>query len=223
MKKIIAKSIILLTLLSFLIFPTVALASWWNPFSWGIWNNIFHKADTKTQILENKVKELESKLNEQPTSTPAVTETNKATNTEANQQATQQSAQKATQQAAAQAATAKAAQQATAQAAAQAAQQAAAQQAAQQAAAQAAAQAQAAQQAAAQAAQQAAADKQAKLDAVNLEIANLNAKYAQDIKDCDSRQASMSFIYACENQVTRTYNSDYNTLAAKFQQIKYGN
>lgn len=40
-----------------MIVPQVALASWWNPFSWGI----FHKTDTKTQILETRFKEFESK------------------------------------------------------------------------------------------------------------------------------------------------------------------
>jgi hypothetical protein len=75
-----------------------------------------------------------------------------------------------------------------------------------------------------QAAQQAAAAKQAELNAINLEIANLNAKYAQDIKNCSSGIGqTTSFVYACENQVTRTYNNDYNALSAKFQQIKYGN
>ena len=36
-------------LLMILVIPQIAFASWWNPFGWGI----FHKADTKTQILEN--------------------------------------------------------------------------------------------------------------------------------------------------------------------------
>lgn len=41
-----------------LLIPQVALAAWWNPFSWAV----FHRTGTKTQILENRVKELEQKL-----------------------------------------------------------------------------------------------------------------------------------------------------------------
>ncbi|MCX6722034.1 MAG: hypothetical protein NTY04_02505 [Candidatus Staskawiczbacteria bacterium] len=73
------KPIILIILVSFLLVPTIAFASWWNPFSWGIWNNIFHKADTKTQILENRVKELESKLNSATTTKPVIEDVVKTT------------------------------------------------------------------------------------------------------------------------------------------------
>lgn len=45
-------------LLIALITPSIAFASWWNPFSWGI----FHRTDTKTEVLENRIKELENKL-----------------------------------------------------------------------------------------------------------------------------------------------------------------
>jgi hypothetical protein len=34
--------LIFLILISVLIAPSFALAAWWNPFSWGIWNRIFH-------------------------------------------------------------------------------------------------------------------------------------------------------------------------------------
>lgn len=34
--------IIILLLASILVLPSVALAAWWNPFSWGIWNRVFH-------------------------------------------------------------------------------------------------------------------------------------------------------------------------------------
>jgi hypothetical protein len=40
-----------------ILLPQVALAAWWNPFSW----KVFHKTDN-TQVLENRVKELEKKL-----------------------------------------------------------------------------------------------------------------------------------------------------------------
>lgn len=40
-----------------LLVPQLALASWWNPFSW------FNNSDTKTQVLEQRIKELENKLN----------------------------------------------------------------------------------------------------------------------------------------------------------------
>lgn len=48
-----------------LIVPHIALASWWNPFSW----NVFRKSESKTQVLENRVKELEKKLDSTATST----------------------------------------------------------------------------------------------------------------------------------------------------------
>ena len=38
--------------------PQVVFAAWWNPFSW----KVFHKEENKTQVLENRVKELEKKL-----------------------------------------------------------------------------------------------------------------------------------------------------------------
>lgn len=33
---------LLLALLIIIIVPQVAFAAWWNPFSWGVWNSIFH-------------------------------------------------------------------------------------------------------------------------------------------------------------------------------------
>ena len=52
---------LIVVLFSFLLVPSVAFASWWNPFSW--FNNwTFHKTDRETQILEDRVKELEKKL-----------------------------------------------------------------------------------------------------------------------------------------------------------------
>ena len=49
---------VLLIALTALIIPQIAFAAWWNPFSW----KVFQKSETKTQILENRVKELEQKL-----------------------------------------------------------------------------------------------------------------------------------------------------------------
>lgn len=43
--------------------PSVALASWWNPFSWfNGWS--FQKSNQETKILEERIQELEAKLNE---------------------------------------------------------------------------------------------------------------------------------------------------------------
>lgn len=36
------KTYLLLVILIFVIAPSFVLASWYNPFSWGIWNRIFH-------------------------------------------------------------------------------------------------------------------------------------------------------------------------------------
>lgn len=52
------KKYIIISLLTILVAPSVALASWWNPFTW----SIFHRADTKTQVLENSIKKLGSNL-----------------------------------------------------------------------------------------------------------------------------------------------------------------
>lgn len=45
----------------------MTFAAWWNPFTWGI----FHKADTKTEVLEKRIRELESKLGANATTTIA--------------------------------------------------------------------------------------------------------------------------------------------------------
>ena len=52
------KYLLIMVLVIFVI-PTIAFASWWNPFDW----SIFHRTDIKTQILEKRIQELESKLN----------------------------------------------------------------------------------------------------------------------------------------------------------------
>lgn len=53
------KKNLLIASLLILITPSMVFASWWNPFSWAI----FHREDTKTQVLERQIKELENKLN----------------------------------------------------------------------------------------------------------------------------------------------------------------
>ena len=71
--------ILLLILVSILIIPQLVFASWWNPVSW--FNNwsFFHPVSSKTQILENRVKELEKKLESASTSTtPSVKENSSA-------------------------------------------------------------------------------------------------------------------------------------------------
>jgi hypothetical protein len=71
------------TILSFvvvaLIVPQIALAAWWNPVSWFNGWSFFHRTDTQTQVLKNRVKELEKKLENTATSTSAVATTTKAT------------------------------------------------------------------------------------------------------------------------------------------------
>lgn len=54
-----------------LIVPQIALASWWNPFSWSVWN-VFQKTDTKSQVLEKHISEPQSKSNSVASSTTIV-------------------------------------------------------------------------------------------------------------------------------------------------------
>lgn len=42
MQKQVKNYLVFIILLAVFIIPSVALAAWWNPFSWGIWNKIFH-------------------------------------------------------------------------------------------------------------------------------------------------------------------------------------
>ncbi len=59
-----------------LIIPQVTFAAWWNPFSWfNHWS--FRKTETKTEILEKRVAELEQKLASSTTPTPQATSTTK--------------------------------------------------------------------------------------------------------------------------------------------------
>lgn len=44
------KLLLIVTAVAFIV-PQVTLASWWNPFSWGMWNSIFHKTEQiKTSV-----------------------------------------------------------------------------------------------------------------------------------------------------------------------------
>lgn len=70
-------------------------------------------------------------------------------------------------------------------------------------------------------AKQAAKNKQDKLDEVNLQIANLNAKYAENVKNVECLVTSDCINK--KNSLQSRYIEDYNLLQAKFQQIKYGN
>jgi len=49
---------ILSVFVGILLVPQLAFAAWWNPFSW----KVFNREESKTQVLENRVKELEKKL-----------------------------------------------------------------------------------------------------------------------------------------------------------------
>ncbi|MEI7452273.1 MAG: hypothetical protein WCK37_03675 [Candidatus Falkowbacteria bacterium] len=51
--------VLLILLLIVIIKPSVVFSSWWNPSSW----KIFQRTDIKTQVLEKRILELESKLN----------------------------------------------------------------------------------------------------------------------------------------------------------------
>lgn len=59
---------------SALVTPSVAFASWWNPVSW-FSNWTFQSTNIETQILENRVKELENKLESKNTPTSAISNT----------------------------------------------------------------------------------------------------------------------------------------------------
>lgn len=53
--------------------PQIALAAWWNPLSWfGGWG-FLHKKDDSTHVLENRIQELEKRLENTATSTASST------------------------------------------------------------------------------------------------------------------------------------------------------
>lgn len=70
----------LILLILILAIPQIALAAWWNPFSW--FNNwsVFHRED-KTQVLEDRIQELERKLENKATTTVSDSVLNLSTTT----------------------------------------------------------------------------------------------------------------------------------------------
>lgn len=66
-------------------------------------------------------------------------------------------------------------------------------------------------------------DKEDRLKAVNLEIAQLNTKHAADIEKANSAGGTMSGVETTISNITRLYQIEYNKLQAKYQLIKYGN
>ena len=219
-----------------LIIPSIALASWWNPFSWGI----FHKTQTPivtpttntepAKTPEEKISDLQKQLDDlkkqQPATTTTPTVKNKKTvpvinnsaiihtqidatlKAKANQDALI-AKKKADEQAQIDAVKAEADRQA----------QLKIQQANNQARDE---QAQIDTQNEVQ--QEALQAKQAKLNAVNQQIATLNAKYASDVAKARS---AVGVTLEQSDTVVRMLNSqytiDFDTLQAQWQQIKYSN
>lgn len=259
--------------------PHIALASWWNPVSW--FNNwsISKKVDPQTQVLENRVRELEQKLNtvtavapppERLASTSSVVVLKPATTTKTvpstvdraiiakqpliqprkpidNTAIIKQEVRKeveATLKARADQDALIAKQKADAQAKAdnqrielekQTAQAAAVAKSQKDAQEYAALEAQlnaqkevdraqaSAINAALAVAQQAAQDKKNKLNAINQQIADLNAKYASDIANAEKASVPMQFINAQKQTISNTYSNAYDSLMAQYQQIQYSN
>ena len=65
--------------------------------------------------------------------------------------------------------------------------------------------------------------KQSQLDAINQKVANLNAKYAADLKALQSGDMTKEQSYPMMLSVDQQYRIDYAQLQAEFQQIKYSN
>ena len=42
---------LLIALIIAFIVPQITLASWWNPFSWGFWSNIFHSSTQQQKLI----------------------------------------------------------------------------------------------------------------------------------------------------------------------------
>jgi len=202
-----------------LIIPQIAFASWWNPFSW----NIFRWGPSKTEVLENRVKELEGKLQtNSTTNTPTTTapvikkETKKVIpdNSEVIQAQVRAQMeaelkakadyealiykQKADEEARIEAIKIQQARDRANEEAREA-------------------------QLLINAQVQKSQEKQEALDVVNLKIANLNAKYAQDMKDCNIGGGTVSGALSCKNAKTNRYTDDYNALMAEWQFIMYSN
>jgi len=69
------KKIISVVALSIFIIPSVAFASWWNPFTWFENTPPINTTDTKTAMLEQQITELENKVNSIASSTASTTAT----------------------------------------------------------------------------------------------------------------------------------------------------
>jgi len=65
--------------------------------------------------------------------------------------------------------------------------------------------------------------KQAQLDAINQQIAALNAKYAADIKAAQNSGATMDQSAASVQYINSQYTNNYDALEAQYQAIYYGN
>ena len=46
-------SILIIIMIIAIVIPQITLAAWWNPFSWGFWNSIFHRQIPATQHNQN--------------------------------------------------------------------------------------------------------------------------------------------------------------------------
>lgn len=67
-------------------------------------------------------------------------------------------------------------------------------------------------------------EKQIKLNEINKQIADLNAKYAQDVADINKDGGrTLATIETVRRAIEIKYINDYNLLVAKYQQIQYSN
>lgn len=207
---------------SFLIVPQMALAAWWNPFTW----KMFQKKEpilqvqVETETSEEKINELQKQLddlkNQQPaTATPVMKQETKKEVPITNNSAVIQAQIKAQVEAELKS---KLDQEALI------AKQKAEEEQARLDILRLEVERQAAEQ---KAIQDAAKAKQQKLSEINKKIADLNAKYLKDIENCTEslkgRGATKAEGYACENPIKVKYERDYNTLKVEFQQAQYGN
>ena len=63
------------------VIPQIAFAAWWNPISWFNGWSFFYRTDNQTQVLENRIKELEKKLGSTATSSAVIATTTATKNT----------------------------------------------------------------------------------------------------------------------------------------------
>jgi multidrug efflux pump subunit AcrA (membrane-fusion protein) len=210
-----------------LILPNLVFASWWNPFSWNIYKWLFVRPIKTENIIvsTSTIKSVASTTNSNIVNKPVI---DNSAVIKAQVDAQVKATLKAKVDEDAKIAQQKIDDQAKIDAAAKA-QQDAANLAAQNAA-NLAAQQQAQQDAVNQAVAQAQSVKQTKLDAVNLQIANLNAKYTQDIARAKVMYSGMGTAPVAAgntaiaiNKINTQYDIDYANLTAQYQQILYGN